>query len=691
MRRFNIAMNALITIAGKRQIAATALIALPLSYLFSLSGVISIPLAAVAMAVLAYVVIYTGFLLLRAVGMSDLPVAAAWVLGIFATSAMVYALVELLHVTAAIGFALLAVFVLVLGIGIGRASPPEDRADEHDMLGLLLCVAATAVWCRGTAAAPAMLGQEDMLPAWVDYFIHGGVISQFGDARALGRESIDLANFPKPIYHYASYLLPAVFAEPLDVPGLPLATSVWLPLGFLTMCAGAYALGVGLAGSAGGVAAVAALTVVPDASSYGLRNGFFSFHWNVQTYAGAGYAIGASLLSATLLHRWAARGSARALFAGALLAAGTAVFRANVFVLAFPAWVASAGISLPFFRRRHLFFAIILVLSVAGSVSALYFILANVPATAETWWRTGPALERFLDEVHRHQAPTAYGGLYWYLLSDFGKGVAIPAGILLVYAASLGIFVLLYPVGLLVARRSQGLSVIDMFPAFVIMTYALLMLFAPSPAHGDSTAFTHLPFVLLYAVVVSWTATMFVNWIARQGSHNRDRLWRTLAVFMICALPVLWKTAGAMAYPKFYWGKPLVAVRTEKGLERAAAFLRRNAKQGDIFATSGLRRVYTPIDTAAEVASLSGMPAYIMRPWVHIAEGGRRAEIATERWNSLVGIEKLEKPDLALNSLRRLGIQWYVFVGAGGPRWDPLRSRAVFSEESFAIYSGLEQ
>lgn len=686
---FQIAMNALITVLGKRQVVATALVALPLSYLFSLSAAISIPLAAVAMVVLAYIVIYTGFLLLRALRISDMPVAAAWVLGIFATSMAVYALVELLHVTAAVSFALLAVFVLVLGIGVGRTSPPEACSDMHDMLGLLLCVAATVVWCRGTAAAPMILGREHILPAWVDYFIHGGVISQFGDVRALGRESIDLANFPKPFYHYASYLLPAVFAEPLDMAGLPLATSVWLPLGFLTMCAGAYALGAGLAGSAGGVAAVAALTIIPDASNYGLRNGFFSFHWNVQTYAGAGYAIGVSLLSAALLHRWAARRNTRALLAGALLAVGTFVFRANVFILAFPAWVVSAGISLPFFQRRHLLFAIILVFSIAGSVSFTYFILANIPATAETWWRTGPALERFLDEVHRHQAPTGYAGLYGYLLT-LGKGVAIPAGILLVYGASLGAFVLLYPVALLVTRRSNGLSVIDMFPAFIIMTYALLMLFAPSPAHGDSTAFTHLPFVLLYAVVAVWTVTMFVNWIARQGSHDQDRLWRALVVFMVCALPVLWKTAGAMAYPKFYWGKSLVAVNTERGLRRVALFLRQNAKQGDIFATSGLRRVYTPIDTAAEMASLSGMPTYIMRPWVHIAQGGRRAEIATERWNSLVGIEKLEKPDLALNSLRQLGIQWYVFVGTGGPRWDPLRSRAAFNEERFAIYSSLK-
>src|SRR6185503_4889730 len=114
---------------------------------------------------------------------------------------------------------------------------------------------------------------------WQDYFIHGGVISQFGDPRALGRQSIYLADFPSSFYHFASYAGAAALAWPLDLPGLALATSAWLPLGFLAMSAGAIALGHRLAGAAGGLAALAAVGVIPDASNYGLRNGLFSFHW----------------------------------------------------------------------------------------------------------------------------------------------------------------------------------------------------------------------------------------------------------------------------------------------------------------------------------------------------------------------------------------------------------------------------
>src|SRR5207247_10669207 len=143
--------------------------------------------------------------------------------------------------------------------------------------GLGLCAAATLAWCHDVAEVPQVLARDGLLPAWIDYFIHGGMISHFGDPRA-ARQSIYLVDFPAGAYHYASYLLPAAFAVPLDLPGLPLATSLWLPLGFFTMCAAAYALGSTLAGPAGGIAALGALTILPDASNYALRNGFLSFH-----------------------------------------------------------------------------------------------------------------------------------------------------------------------------------------------------------------------------------------------------------------------------------------------------------------------------------------------------------------------------------------------------------------------------
>ena len=115
---------------------------------------------------------------------------------------------------------------------------------------------------------------------------------------------MELAGVAREPYHYASYMLPALFAWPLDLPGLTLATSVWVPLGFLTACAGAYALGATLAGTAGGFAPLGALTLLPDAASYGLHNRLFGYYWYVIAVPTASYAVGIGLLAMALLRRW---------------------------------------------------------------------------------------------------------------------------------------------------------------------------------------------------------------------------------------------------------------------------------------------------------------------------------------------------------------------------------------------------
>jgi len=660
-----------------RPLVATAILAPPLAYLFAESGGVSPYAALAAMAVLCFVVMTAGSLLL---GAAELPSAAAWVLGIFATSIAVFALVELLRLPAFECFALWAVLVLALGgVQARRIREPAPSLDLRDLLGLLLCAGVTLMWCRGIAAAPEVLVRERLLPAWIDYFIHGGTISQFGDPRSFAHLSYDLADSPLRLYHYASYMLPAAFAEPLDQPGLLLATSVWLPLGFLTMCAGSYALGVALAGQPGGVVALASLTLVPDAAAYGLRNSVFGYYWNILSSPGSGYAIGIALLSVAFLHRYAALRSSRALLAGAVLAVGTLLFRANVFVLAFPAWLAAAGVSLPFFRRRRFLLAVLLIGSVALARLAIYVAADNLPG-----WDIAPVLETFLDASHANQEPTAYTG--WYeTLRAYGPGISAPAGILLVFLACLGLLALLYPAALLLARRR--LSAIDCFPVFVIVFYVLLMIWAPIPPHGDAEEFTHRPFIVLYATIAIWTATLLARQLPSQAEHRPGRLWQMFFAVAVAAAALMWSQAPAMGRLHAAWGRGLEFYGVEDGVPQAAAFLRGNAKPGDIFAVSGPTRQAVVTDSATQIASLSGLSTYIARPFIQMVTPGQRKELASSRYAALVRVEGETSADSALALLRDLGIQWYAFVGPDGPAWDPARGRAVFVGGKIAIYS----
>src|SRR5436190_9755686 len=260
----------------KRTVATTFVTAVPLSALLWLSGAVPLPLALGAVTLLVFFVTLSGDLALRAFNLADLPAPAAWVAGVFASGLAVYALVAALDLLAATAFAVWASVVVGCAILLRERAASPRPIDWPELAGLALCALATVMLCRGIAQAPIAVEREGVLFAWTDYFVHGAIISQFGDPLAV-RESVFLADERPLLYHYASYMLPAALAGLLDQPGLPLATSFWLPMGVLTMCAGAYALGAALAGAAGGgIASVAVLTLVPDASTYWLRNGFLS-------------------------------------------------------------------------------------------------------------------------------------------------------------------------------------------------------------------------------------------------------------------------------------------------------------------------------------------------------------------------------------------------------------------------------
>ena len=89
---------------------------------------------------------------------------------------------------------------------------------------------------------------------------------------------------------------------------------------------------------------------------------------------------------------------------------------------------------------------------------------------------------------------------------------------------------------------------------------------------------------------------------------------------------------------------------------------------------------------------MTGMPSYLSRPFLHLVQGGRKREIATQRYAELGGIAREQSAQAALERLRKLGIQWYVVAESDrrGPRWDPQRKHAIFVQDMVAVYSTRE-
>ena len=116
--------------------------------------------------------------------------------------------------------------------------------------------------------------------------------------------------------------------------------------------------------------------------------------------------------------------------------------------------------------------------------------------------------------------------------------------------------------------------------------------------------------------------------------------------------------------------------------------MRARSRPGEIFAAQEVKLGWVATDIATELASLTGMPAYLGRPFIHLSAGGRREQTARERYAALKRIAGEEDAAAAARRLRELGIQWYVVAGSEGPRWDRSRQHAAFAAGKVAVYSG---
>lgn len=668
------------------RVAPILVVALVLGALMVAGGIDSYGTVAAVSVMFAYVVVTAGFLLHLAAGERKFDPSAWYVLGLVATCLALYGLTALLPLSAGSLLAFLAIVALALDF----LSPGRRLALKWDwraLAGFALCAAFTAAWCIGPARAYESVIGQGILPVWGDYFVHAARISQFGDIRALGRGSIFLADYPSSFYHFASYFSAAPLAGLLDRPGLALSMSAWLPLGFLAMTGGAYVLGERLAGVIGGIAALAVVAILPDASDYGLRNGFLSFHWSIFAHPGAMYALGAAFLSLAFLDRWSREAAWPPLVASVLLAASILLFRAHVFLLYAPAWLATlAYCAAQRARRRPVGLGIAAALGMAAGGVALALPHLERAFPTVFWRFEGPALGRFLEVTHSGMGPTAYTDLYAEIVMGDHWGYSMIVGVALAFLAALGVFALLLPLAAALCKRRGRLGSFDVFPAFVAYSWLLLMLFAPLTWARQGPELIDRPVVLLYACAGIWSLCLLLRWLVAWRNRPAGRDWWLALAGALLALPVLVHDSSAMAKPKFDSGKPYDALQVAPGVVEVSAFLRAHAVPGDTFGVAGLHDKLAVVDLPAEICALSGFPVLLARPHLEMIKDGPRERVAAARLAALRDIDHATEYPQAMTMLRRQRVGWYVVPTNQGPRWDPDKAHAAFRSGTISVY-----
>ena len=311
---------------------------------------------------------------------------------------------------------------------------PGSSSKGLDLVVLIACAALVAYWSRESLAAVPNARDTGLFNAWRDFLLHASEITYLRDYPAFGAQSPYLSGFSQPLYHRASYAMPALYSALAGVPSLEVATTFWMPNGVLLCAVATYVFGSALGGPVGGAAAVGTVFLLPDASTYGFQNRFLSFHWLLQIAGGSGYAIAMTLLACTVVATSAeARRVAALVRAGALVAAGAA-FKVQIALTAcgMVALIAVAAWRQVWTQKR-----------VVGSL-AIVVLLAGLTVWMESMQEAPHLLTgrsnpiAFLEFVH-HQAAGPWS-VYTWLTGNGGDVWKFLVGYALFLPAALGVF-----------------------------------------------------------------------------------------------------------------------------------------------------------------------------------------------------------------------------------------------------------
>jgi hypothetical protein len=551
----------------------------------------------------------------------------------------------------------------------------QVRVDWRETGSVLLIIVVVAVWCRHAASVFPNLRASGIAAIWSDYFIHGTEIARFGSASATGLRSFVLAGRVTSVYHFASYMLPAAVSILVDLPGVALAAAVMLPCGLLVASLGAYVLARTLASPAVGMLAAIGLLVIPDASTHGLQNGYFHFHWMLGTSPGNGYALGVAFVALALAALWRTAASRACLWLSVGFALALIQVRAQVFLVVLPALTITLFCETWLSGRR----ARLVVATSLLSVVAAMMLLALIPPAWDAWNRYS-AMGSFLEAVHTTQAPSAYDGLYRSIELSRGVQAARLFGVLALIPAVLGALTILWPAAMFITVRRTGWRALDTFPCWALVTWLALVLFAP-PAPFGARAYQYKGFVVVYASALIWTMVLIYRGVGAALPRN---LAQTLSAAALAASVVAYRSEQPVP-PRLAWGWQFFGTAVDRGLIDAAAFVRARAVPGDTFALIPVQEDATLDDAATRLAGLADVPAYLTRPAIHRVRPYLR-EVVDERVARLRALQITSDRDAAFRVLRGMGVRFLVVLGPPFAAFDPAGAKANLQSGGASVF-----
>lgn len=549
----------------------------------------------------------------------------------------------------------------------------RSTAFECALIVLIGCL--TTFWLRESLVAVAEAKQSGIFRAWSDFLLQAAEISYQVNYPDFGGQGMYMTGFPQPIYHRASYSLAAAYVWLSGESPLEAAMYFWLPVSFVLMGAGAYQFAKAIGGRLAGLVSVLALFLLPDASMYGLKNGYFAFYWLLAVAPGAGYALAVSFVTLAFYIYGINQNQHRYLIAvGACVALVCTLFRMQIAVLLISAYallfIVNYSKKICLIRYQLIFGLITLAVSLVWTVETF-------PAVRDFLGGENDGI-KYINAVHL-AVPTAYEGFFDRVAQGHDTVWRSGVGYLLLLVAQHGILLPLVFLGAALYGDKKHKWHIFMIIASLVIVHALITFLMPTPRHGDITEWSHRSFVLIHAVLVVIIAVFIVKsklfrWLVSSTEYRPFIRGGLISSVILLGLIVPWVFGKNLQYGTLRDGPTACANRISPEMFAAAEYIRKTSSPGEIV-------VAADGDPSAVLVALTGLQAYVSRIGLYEKLGGIQKEQAESRMNNIALISHASSIDQLKEFGKRTGVRWFVMVPALGEGTSPMI-------EKYATYKG---
>jgi hypothetical protein len=549
----------------------------------------------------------------------------------------------------------------------------QSRGDSASLWVIGICLIATTLWCQDSIHPISVQGNVVVVKPWVDGFYHAVHIRIFGASHgASSIEDYRLAGVPARLYHYGVYLTPAFIKQVSGIHSYTVFAGILSPMGVFFTGLGAYACFGSLWGAWPGLAAAAALLLLPDGAQQGMRNPFMSYHWLTQISPSATYGLAILAVAWLFVIRGCTQGNRLQVIAGWLVSGLLVFYKLHYFI-------ANAALFLlipPLFFYGRLGFRKRAVWAVSASVVyvvALVYV-QKVPGVPPIRF-DGSCVGEILRLVQSFAMP---GALRDYLAHHMGANFPWTSnllfGIPFILFEVLGLFVPLLVI--LLIRRRQRASLLYLFFPLLLIANFLAMFFGLALDFSRSTPdeLSHRPVMLMYFFVVAWIGGALGLTLIE--SRRLSRIARPAMIGL--ALLLLFVPAFLGPGVQRMWAMPRMSpVQLPIGLVRAAQYIHDHGSPDDVFQDSQFDRTYT-------VAALSERRAFASRTMTRMPF---RSEIVEQRAVAIDRFMGIRQPKLVVATARTLGFRWFVLEPGDRVDWPAqIANNPAFQMGPFRLY-----